>query len=151
MNSYGFLVLSVIVLSVQGETLSKEKAEDLLHQQIEDCAKELNASKDDVDKLFKLKVPESDEGKCVVKCVYEKVGWMKNGTYDAKAKLDSFKKIHEKNTKLMENYTKMIEDCESSAKGGNECDIAKNVMDCEIKIAKENKWIQNPTEEENVK
>lgn len=88
----------------------------------EECANELNLSKDDLHNMHKGTIPEN--AKCFHKCMMEKMGAMKDGALDEKQITEFLAKHPEK-----ENMATKFSECKQS-KGADACELANNYHDC---------------------
>ncbi|XP_023722795.1 uncharacterized protein LOC111872824 isoform X2 [Cryptotermes secundus] len=98
------------------------------------CKKEHNATRDDYDAIRKSRVPQTDEGKCFMACIFEKFHVTRGGKYSA----DSFAKVvielYKDELQKRERALEMVQDCgiQSDEWGGTaeKCSYPAKVMEC---------------------
>ncbi|XP_026482103.1 general odorant-binding protein 19d-like [Ctenocephalides felis] len=135
-----FLVIGALVALysvAEAAKYTKEEAKEKLLQIGKDCAVETGASSDDIEKLLQKNIPDSKAGKCMINCVYKKLGVMKDGKYHPDAGIEVSAMVHEHDSELMEKVKKIATECDSEAKGEDECEIAAKAMACGVRMAKE--------------
>lgn len=87
------------------------------------------ATDEDVQMFLNMKKPESKSGKCLMACVYEKTGGIKDGKIDASTIKQSVANSGEKPFP-----NEIIEECLAIA-NADRCELAVQFTDCMIKGA----------------
>uniref|UniRef100_A0A0K8TUY5 Odorant Binding Protein n=1 Tax=Epiphyas postvittana TaxID=65032 RepID=A0A0K8TUY5_EPIPO len=100
------------------------------------CSRDWNITPDEMVMMQKHKLPDSENARCLMACVYRKAEWMDDkGMFDVAAAEAMVVKTHEEDTTMIENSKKLFEVCkavndETVKDGEKGCDRAAHLFKC---------------------
>ncbi|XP_063385218.1 general odorant-binding protein 19d-like [Cydia fagiglandana] len=100
------------------------------------CSKEHMITPDEMVMLQKHKMPDSENARCLMACVYRKATWMDDkGMFDDAAAVAMAEKDHGEETTMIENSKKLFDHCkavndETVKDGEKGCDRAALLFNC---------------------
>uniref|UniRef100_A0A1B6CMP3 Uncharacterized protein n=1 Tax=Clastoptera arizonana TaxID=38151 RepID=A0A1B6CMP3_9HEMI len=126
-------ILVFVLVAAQYSSAEENMKMAMVKEHMTKCAEELKISPEDLDKMQKHELPESEINKCFPACIMEKMKLMENGVFNEEAvdKMieEVFKGDEENKKKAMEN-TKACGDLVEEKKIEDRCEKAFTVMKC---------------------
>ncbi|XP_026482315.1 general odorant-binding protein 28a-like [Ctenocephalides felis] len=117
--------------------LQKAEVKNFLMDLGKTCSAETGATEADIEGLLKKEVPTTPTGKCLINCIYKKIGLMKDGKYSSEGAIRTGGLLHDDDSEEMEKIKKMADACEKEAKHTDECEHAAEALGCALRMAKE--------------
>ncbi|XP_065158497.1 general odorant-binding protein 19d-like [Atheta coriaria] len=130
-----FIVAFVLCVVVVNAELSKEFQEAVLKKVMEvgeKCAKQENASQQDIDELMTRKNPSRKEGKCLIACFNEEFGVQgKDGKMSKDGVMAALAPYKAEDEGLYNKLVKLLtEDCMPQVKSSDRCEAAAELDAC---------------------
>ncbi|XP_073946116.1 general odorant-binding protein 19d-like isoform X2 [Choristoneura fumiferana] len=100
------------------------------------CSRDWNITPDEMVMMQKHKLPDSENARCLMACVYRKAEWMDGkGMFDVAGAEAMVEKTHGDDTTMIENSKKLFDVCKSvndeTVKDGDKgCDRAEHLFKC---------------------
>lgn len=78
MKTFQVVLLFVGIAIVSVKAMNKTEIQGMFRDMSQDCKEKEKATDDDVEKMIEEKYPETKEGKCLVACMQEQFGVVRN-------------------------------------------------------------------------
>ncbi|XP_066143405.1 general odorant-binding protein 19d-like [Euwallacea fornicatus] len=101
---------------------------------IKDCQKQAGASNDDYETILKRKIPATDEGTCMIECIFNKLHIMENGRFNRKGFVVTFSPTTGGDLKKIAELRSLAAACErevaSPEARTKPCSTTKSLLNC---------------------
>ncbi|XP_024084565.1 general odorant-binding protein 19d-like [Cimex lectularius] len=132
-KAVAFLYVAVATIGAISVPFSKEMA-------VLECKSHFAVTKNDVELIRNRRMPESQEGKCMMACVMKKMKIMnKHGQFDLPRVKKWMRNTYKGDTAKLTKATMIADECAKelmTATALDECDMAVQIMNCTKKKAK---------------
>lgn len=122
----------IIAINSTSAEYDRAKAKEHFMKIMEDCKGETKSTDADVKALMSKKMPESHEGLCMLECMFEKSGFMKDGKFDKDGSLEKTLPALNGDKEKEDKVKTMMNECDSEigAGDGDKCVTAKKIVEC---------------------
>nr|AYN07347.1 odorant-binding protein 6 [Yemma signatus] len=129
--------ISAILLALAVAAVSGYKEE--LRKTIASCQNGKEVTDDEIEEFMKPLIPETQEEKCLVACVFKQFNVINGGSFDKRLALAVAKDLLKSEPEKVKKIESVINHCgdDIPTKMDNECDLAHEIMQCYVKWEKE--------------
>ncbi|XP_066258754.1 general odorant-binding protein 19d-like [Euwallacea similis] len=101
---------------------------------IKDCQKQAGASNDDYETILKRKIPTTDEGTCMIECIFNKLHIIEDGRFNRKGFVVAFSAASGGDLKKIAELRSLAATCErevaSPESKPKSCSTTKSLLNC---------------------
>nr|AXB87332.1 odorant-binding protein 17 [Tropidothorax elegans] len=133
--TYVFAVVLVLCTALPKINGYKEE----LKKTIASCQDGREVTDDEIEEFVKPLIPQTQEEKCLMACVFRTFNVISDGTFDKRIALAVSKDLLKSDPEKVKKITAVIDHCgdDIPKKMGNDCDLAFEIMQCYVKWEKE--------------
>nr|AGZ04925.1 odorant binding protein 6 [Laodelphax striatellus] len=100
------------------------------------CRDKTSATEDDIKTFRAQQIPSTTTGKCMLACMFNHSGLMKDGKYDSEGALKLVGQVFADNPIKLGKARQLINGCTDEVKKENDkCEIASKIADCTVKMS----------------
>ncbi|NP_001140187.1 uncharacterized protein LOC114241702 [Bombyx mandarina] len=135
---YGLFVIYLVRAEPEKENHFTLALKKTLFSTARSCMSHVNANETDLEYLRK-DPPFPDKAACIIKCLLEKIGVVKNNKYSKMGFLTAVSPLVFTNKKKLDHYKSVSENCEKEINHDQttECELGNEVVSCIFKYAPE--------------
>ncbi|XP_075233301.1 general odorant-binding protein 19d-like [Lycorma delicatula] len=127
-----FIVSSLLAVQIQYASAAPRPDKEKFLEIFEKCRQKENVDEVAYESLRKKQLPKTDKGKCMVACMFEETGLIKDNVLNKDSAVTLAKTMFGDQAEKLEKAKEIIETCDKEVgqSDGNKCEFAFKIAEC---------------------
>nr|AGZ04905.1 odorant binding protein 5 [Sogatella furcifera] len=130
-----FVIVTAASSAVITQIMAADSNNPDMQTVFNNCREEASATEDDIKTFRAQQIPSTTTGKCMLACMFNHSGLMKEGKYDSEGALKLVGQVFAADPVKLGKAKTLINTCSDEVKNENDkCEIASKIADCTVKM-----------------